>query len=48
MHTLQFLKPNATDEATVRGETLFSLTVPKNNMKLLLLGFVLFSVGLKP
>lgn len=41
MRTMQFLKSNAIDEGTLRGETLFSLTVPENNMSLLFLGIFL-------
>lgn len=44
---MQFLKSNAIDERTLRGETLFSLTVPENNMSLLLVSSYI-SQGLKP
>lgn len=45
LHTLQFPKPNAIDEGTLKGEVLFSLS--ENNMRLLLVSDVFFFSGIQ-
>lgn len=45
LHTLQFPKPNAIDEGTLKGEVLFSLS--ENNMRLLLVSDIFFFSGIQ-